>query len=120
VNRQNVSSGNPYEDVYGYCRAVRVGDQIHVAGTTAPGDDAYTQARAALRIIAQALTDVGSSVAAVVRTVTYVTDMADADQVAKAHLEVFGDIRPAGTLVGVSALLNPDLKVEIEAYAVES
>jgi len=120
VNRQNVSSGNPYEDVYGYCRAVRVGDQIHVAGTTAPGADTYTQARAALRIIEQALADVGSSVAAVVRTVTYVTDMADADQVARAHSEVFGDIRPAGTLVGVSALLNPDLKVEIEAYAVES
>ena len=120
MQRQNVSSGNPFEDVYGYCRAVRVGDQIHVAGTTAPGEDAYTQARAALRTIEQALVDVGSSVAAVVRTVTYVTDMADRDQVAKAHSEVFGDVRPAGTLVAVSALVAPELKVEIEAYAVEA
>lgn len=121
--RQKVSSGGPYESVYGYSRAVRVGDQIHVAGTTArPPDldgDAYQQARAALAIIENALREVGSSVAAVVRTVTYLTDIDDADPVARAHREVFGEIRPAATLVAVTGLLG-GARVEIEAYAVES
>lgn len=120
MERLNISSGGFYEEIYGYCRAVRVGDQIHVAGTTAPGDTAYDQAMAALRIIEKALGDAGSSLAAVVRTVTYVTDMADRDEVARAHKEVLGDVRPAATLVAVSALVAPELKVEIEAYAVET
>jgi enamine deaminase RidA (YjgF/YER057c/UK114 family) len=121
--RQNVSSGGPFENVYGYSRAVRVGDHIHVSGTTArPPDldgDAYRQARAALLIIENALRDVGSSLDAVVRTVTYVTDIDEAELVARAHREVFGDVRPAATLVQVTGLLG-GARVEIEAYAVES
>jgi enamine deaminase RidA (YjgF/YER057c/UK114 family) len=121
--RQKVSSGGAFEDVYGYSRAVRVGDQIHVSGTTArPPDldgDTYRQARAALSIVENALRDIGSSLAAVVRTVTYVTDIDDAELVARAHLEVFGDVRPAATLVQVTGLLG-GARVEIEAYAVES
>jgi enamine deaminase RidA (YjgF/YER057c/UK114 family) len=121
--RQMVSSGGPFENVYGYSRAVRVGDHIHVSGTTArPPDldgDAYRQARAALSIVEHALRDVGSSLAAVVRTVTYVTDIDDAELVARAHREVFGDVRPAATLVQVTGLLG-GARVEIEAYAVES
>ena len=121
--RQRVSSGGPFEDVYGYSRAVRVGDQIHVSGTTARppnlDGDTYRQARAALSIIEDALRDVGSSLAAVVRTVTYVTDIDDAELVARAHREVFGEIRPTATLVQVAGLLG-GARVEIEAYAVES
>ncbi len=120
--RQVVGSGGSYEDVYGYSRAVRVGQQVHVAGTCARGDDldgdTYAQAAAALRIIEQALQDVGSSVADVVRTVTYVVDIADADLVARAHREVFADVRPVATLVQVAALIDPRMRVEIEAYAV--
>ncbi|WP_229070762.1 RidA family protein [Actinoplanes sp. DH11] len=123
--RRNISSDGPFEDVYGYSRAVRVGDQIHVSGTTArPPDledaDAYRQARAALAIIEDALRKAGSSMAAVVRTVTYVTDIADAELVARAHNEVLGEVRPAATLVQVSGLLDPAMKVEIEVYAVEA
>jgi enamine deaminase RidA (YjgF/YER057c/UK114 family) len=125
MERRTVSSGGRYEDSYGYSRAVRVGDHIHVAGTTATdpdidGADAYRQARAALAIIERALAEAGSSLAAVVRTVTYVTDIDDFELVARAHREVFGEIRPAATLVEVSRLVDPRLKVEIEAYAVES
>jgi enamine deaminase RidA (YjgF/YER057c/UK114 family) len=119
VERRRVSSGGSYEDVYGYSRAVRVGDHVHVAGTTAPGADAYEQARAALGIVARALGEIGSGLGSVVRTVVYVTDMADADLVARAHREVFGDIRPAATMVAVTALIRPELKVEIEAYAID-
>ena len=119
--RQNISSGGDFEPVFGYSRAVRVGSQVHVAGTTArpPNDvaDAYTQSVAVLDIIESALTDAGASMSDVVRTVVYVTDMADAEQVAKAHGERFRDILPASTLVQVSALLKPEMKVEIEAYA---
>jgi enamine deaminase RidA (YjgF/YER057c/UK114 family) len=121
--RQRVSSGGPFENVYGYSRAVRVGEHIHVAGTTARSPDldgdAYQQARAALSIIENALCEVGSSLAAVVRTVTYVTDIDDAELVARAHREVFGEVLPAATLVAVTGLLG-GARVEIEAYAVES
>jgi enamine deaminase RidA (YjgF/YER057c/UK114 family) len=117
-----ISSGGSYEDVYGYSRAVRVGTQVHVAGTCARGEDldgdTYVQAAAALRIIAAALEDAGASTTDVVRTVAYVTDIADADLVARAHREVFADIRPAATMVQVSALIDPRMRVEIEAYAV--
>jgi enamine deaminase RidA (YjgF/YER057c/UK114 family) len=118
VTRRNISSGYPYEAVFGYSRAVRVGDHIHVAGTTAPGADAYEQAKAALAIIARSLADAGAKPEDVVRTVVYVTDMAFADQVARAHGEVFAEIRPASTLVAISALVRPELLVEIEAYAI--
>ncbi|GAA4460596.1 RidA family protein [Phytohabitans houttuyneae] len=117
MQRINISSGSDFEGVYGYSRAVRVGDHIHVAGTTAPGEDAYEQARAAISIIEAALREAGAELADVVRTVTYVTDIADTELVARAHREAFGDVRPAATLVAVSALLHPSLRVEIEVYA---
>lgn len=122
MSRLNISSAGPFEPVYGYSRAVRVGNQVHVSGTTArpPDDqkDAYGQAIAALKIIGKALDDADASFGDVVRTVVYVTDMADVDKIARAHREVFGDIRPASTLVAVTALLRPSLLVEIEAYAI--
>jgi enamine deaminase RidA (YjgF/YER057c/UK114 family) len=122
--RVNYSSGGDFEDVYGYCRAVRVGAHVHVAGTCArdphlDGADTYTQAKSALSIIEAALKEAGSSPASVVRTVTYVTDIGDHMQVAKAHAELFGDVRPVATLVQVSALLDPRMKIEIEAYAID-
>lgn len=118
--RLNISSGSDFEVAYGYSRAVRVGDHIHVAGTTAPGEDAYEQARSAIAVIEAALGEAGASLADVVRTVTYVTDIADTELVGRAHQEAFGEIRPAATLVAVSALVHPSLRVEIEAYAVVS
>ena len=122
--RRTVGSGGPYEETYGYSRAVRGGPHVHVAGTCARGDDldgdTYVQAAAALRIIAEALQQAGASTRDVVRTVAYVTDMADADLVARAHLEVFDDVRPAATMVAVSGLLDPRMRVEIEAYAIVS
>ncbi len=122
VKRVNISSGAPYEQVFGYCRAVRVGDHIHVAGTCAPAgnenEDACGQARAALAVIAKALREAGGDVRDVVRTVTYVKDMADADLVARAHSEIFAEIRPAATMVQVAAMLLPWHRVEIEAYAI--
>ncbi len=121
--RQNISSGSPYEDVFGYCRAVRVGNTVHVAGTTAQpphvsGCDAYEQTTSILEIIGNALAEAGAGFGDVVRTVTYVTDISDMELVAKAHAAVFADIKPAATLVEVTALIDPELKVEIEAYAV--
>jgi enamine deaminase RidA (YjgF/YER057c/UK114 family) len=121
--RENYPSGGDFEDVYGYSRAVRVGDHIHVAGTCArdlDGTDTYTQAKEALSIIEAALKEAGSSPAAVVRTVTYVTDIGEKLEVARAHAEMFGDVRPVATLVEVRALVDPRMTVEIEAYAIES
>lgn len=121
--RRLVSSGDPFEAVYGYSRAVRVGDHIHVSGTTAQapfvqGCDTYVQAQNALTIIETALREADATFDDVVRTVTYVTDMDDAQLVAKAHLEAFSDTRPAATIVEVSALDDPDRTVEIEVYAI--
>jgi enamine deaminase RidA (YjgF/YER057c/UK114 family) len=125
MKRVIIRSGGPFEDVYGYSRAVRAGDHVHVSGTTARDadldGDAYHQARAALLIIAAALEEAGASVADVVRTVTYVTDVEDAMLVAKAHREIFAEIRPAATLIQVAALMGGErVKVEIEAYALTS
>ncbi|MFK0248493.1 RidA family protein [Amycolatopsis azurea] len=123
TERVNISSGGDFEQIFGYSRAVRVGDHIHVSGTTARepfrSGDAYEQASAVLSIIETALREAGSSLAAVVRTVTYVTDIKDAELVARAHREAFGDVLPAATMVEVTALLDPKMKVEIEAYAIE-
>ncbi len=117
--RQNVTSGHPFEPVFGYSRAVRVGNQVHVSGTTADGADAYEQAANALTTISRALEKAGARLEHVVRTVVYVTDMGThMDGVTRAHGEVFGDIRPASTLVAVTALVRPELVVEIEAYAI--
>src|SRR5204863_6927358 len=106
--RQNVASGYPFEDAYGYSRAVRVGNQVFVSGTTARppelGGDAYVQAKAALAIIADALVKTGAGMQHVVRTVVYVTDMADFQHVVRAHSEAFDQIRSVSTLVRVGAL----------------
>jgi enamine deaminase RidA (YjgF/YER057c/UK114 family) len=117
--RQNISSGHPFEPVLGYSRAVKGGNTFHVSGTTADGADAYEQATNVLAIIKNALAEAGAGPEHLVRTVIYVTDMAaHADGVTKAHGEMFGDIRPASTLVAVTGLLRPELVVEIEAYAI--
>ena len=113
------------EATVGYSRAVRVGDHVAVAGTTTlhpdgvdhPGD-CYLQARAVLRIIEDALRQAGASLTDVVRTRAFLTDMSAAGDYGRAHGEVFGDIRPAATLVEVSALVHPDLVVEIEVDAI--
>ena len=120
--RTNITAGRPFEDVYGYSIAVRVGDSIHVSGTTARDlgqeeVDAYEQAKEAIGHIESALEEAGADLASVVRTVTYLTDIADTELVAKAHSEAFGQIRPAATLVAVADLVQPSMKVEIEAYA---
>jgi enamine deaminase RidA (YjgF/YER057c/UK114 family) len=122
MTRQVVSSGGPFEQIYGYSRAVRVGAHVHVAGTAARGEaltgDAYVQTQDILGTIRGALAQAGARIEDVVRTVIYVTDIGDADQVGRAHSEVFGDVRPASTMVQVSALIRPEMRVEIEAYAV--
>ena len=120
-DRVNISSGGAYEGVFGYSRAVRAGSDVHVSGTCAPAghekSDAYTQARAALSIIEKALTEAGASATNVIRTVVYLRDINDAEDVARAHLETFDKVRPASTLVQVTSMLRPWQKVEIEAYA---
>ena len=122
MTRTNIPSGALFEETFGYSRAVRVGDQIHVAGTCArpPHDagDAYEQTKGALEIIGKALAEAGASFEDVVRTVVYIIDTTDRDLVARAHGEVFGRILPASTLIAVAALLEPHLRVEIEAYAI--
>jgi enamine deaminase RidA (YjgF/YER057c/UK114 family) len=127
LDRLNISSGAPWESIAGYSRAVRVGQMIHVAGTTAADNkgavvgkgDPYAQTVHILGIIEAALKEAGASLADVVRTRMYVTDMDDWEEVARAHGEVFRDIRPAATLVEVSRLIGPDFLVEIEADAVD-
>lgn len=126
VQRLNISGNSPYEPVVGYSRAVRVGNLIHVAGTTATDEqgalvgigDPYLQARQALRNIERALVRAGATLRDVVRTRTYVTDISRWQEVGKAHGEVFGSILPAATMVQVSGLVDPAMLVEIEADAV--
>lgn len=126
VERQLVSSGAVWEPVVGYSRAVRVGQWVSVAGTTAAaegggavgGDDAGAQAREALRRIAAALEEVGASLEHVVRTRMFVTDIKRWEEVGRAHGEFFSTIRPAASMLEVSALIDPALLVEIEADAV--
>lgn len=124
MTRVRISSGSPWEGPYGYSRAVVVGDACWIAGTTDPGNehpgDPAAQARAALAIIERALGDAGFALTDVVRTRMYVTDPAHAAPVAEVHGEVFRDVRPAATLVVVSALIEPDLLVEIEVDAVRN
>ncbi len=126
VTRTNISSESEFEDLVGYSRAVRIGDLVAVSGTTAAapggtavgGDDIGAQTREALRRIGVALAQAGASLTDVIRTRVFVTDIARYPEVAAAHAEVFGDIRPAASMYEVRALITPALLVEIEADAV--
>jgi enamine deaminase RidA (YjgF/YER057c/UK114 family) len=125
TERKLISSGTPWEDKVGYSRAIRVGNVIEVSGTTAmDGDqligigDAYEQARFILEKIGKSLENAGASLAHVVRTRIYVTDINTWPSIAKAHSQVFANTRPASTMVEVSRLIAPDMLVEIEATAI--
>jgi enamine deaminase RidA (YjgF/YER057c/UK114 family) len=126
TERLNISSGAPWEDIAGYSRAVKLGNLIFIAGTAAVdenGDlvgagDPYEQARFILGKIERALVAAGSGLQDVVRTVMYVTDISQWEEISRAHGEVFRDIRPAATMVEVRSLILPEMLVEIEATAV--
>jgi enamine deaminase RidA (YjgF/YER057c/UK114 family) len=126
TKRTNISSGTKWEETVGYSRAVRIGDLVVVAGTTAvneageivgPGD-AYAQARFILAKIEKALTEAGASFADVIQTRMYVVDIRQWEEIGRAHGEAFRSVRPAATMVEVKALIDPALLVEIEVLAV--
>jgi len=123
--RINISSGTPWEDKVGYCRAVRIGNIIEISGTTSVDgdsligkDDLYSQTKFIILKIEKALQNAGAELTDVVRTRMYVTDISKWEEVAKAHAEFFIAIKPVTTLVEVSRLIDPDMLIEIEASAV--
>ncbi|MGE0634880.1 MAG: RidA family protein [Bacteroidia bacterium] len=125
MNRKNISSGAKWEDIVGYSRAVRIGNIVEVAGTTASEGDkiiapgnAYEQTVYIIQKIERALNEAGVGLNDVVRTRMFVTDISKWEEVGKAHGEFFREIKPAATMVEVKALIHPDLVVEIEATAI--
>ncbi len=125
MERQRVTSGGAYEPIFGYCRAVRVGNQIYVAGTAPqmpdgadPPPDSYGQAMRCFEIIGAALAEAGAGFEHVVRTRVYITPQADFDEVGRAHGEIFKDIRPVNTTVVIAALVDPRWHLEIDLDAV--
>jgi enamine deaminase RidA (YjgF/YER057c/UK114 family) len=126
ATRTNISSGAPYEPIFGYSRAVKVGNMVFVSGSTAIQPDGavtgvgdvYAQTIAALRTIEKALQQAGASLKHVVRTRMFATNLDHTEAIGKAHAEFFRDIRPAATLVEISRLVHPDMLIEIEADAI--
>lgn len=125
TDRQNISSGAKWEDIVGYSRAVRVGTRIYITGTTALDeqgeivglDNGYAQAKQCIRNIERALKQAGATLASVVRTRMFVTDISRWREYGKAHREFFNDIRPCATMVEVRALIDPQMLIEIEVEA---